>query len=147
MKKWQSNLCVAILAIVGLQLVSEDLNRYFYQVPVTKEESAPISTDSKAKSKDYQVQVVTKNDTITSESKNGTATDVAMPTDGKMTLVVLNSMDASALEQINGVGPVLAKRILEYRQKNGPFQSLDELNKVKGIGPKKLAKIKTQFAN
>lgn len=38
-------------------------------------------------------------------------------------------------ESLPGVGPVKAAAIVEYREKNGPFKSLDDLEKVKGIGP------------
>lgn len=42
------------------------------------------------------------------------------------------------LQQIPGIGPSLAKKIFEYREKNGPFATPDALLKVKGIGPGKL---------
>lgn len=38
-------------------------------------------------------------------------------------------------EALPGVGPVKAEAIVQYRQKNGPFKNLDDLEKVKGIGP------------
>jgi competence protein ComEA len=44
--------------------------------------------------------------------------------------------------QLPGVGETLAKRILEYREENGPFQSVDELDDIKGIGPKTLEKLR-----
>jgi len=53
--------------------------------------------------------------------------------------VDINSADASALaEGINGVGEKRAAAIIEYREANGPFQSVDELTKVPGIGTKLL---------
>ncbi len=53
----------------------------------------------------------------------------------------INRADASALEKLPGVGPTTAGNILEYRAKNGPFQKLEDLTKVKRIGPKTLQKI------
>jgi competence protein ComEA len=50
------------------------------------------------------------------------------------TLVNLNSADAAAFEQLPGVGPVLADRIVQWRTSNGPFRSIDELGEVSGIG-------------
>jgi competence protein ComEA len=41
---------------------------------------------------------------------------------------------------LSGVGPGKAKAIVEYREKNGPFKSADELKKVKGIGKATLEK-------
>jgi competence protein ComEA len=50
----------------------------------------------------------------------------------------LNTATAEQLEAIPGIGPVLAQRIIEYRQTHGRFQSVDELREVRGIGPKRL---------
>lgn len=52
--------------------------------------------------------------------------------------ISINSASALQLEELPGVGPAIAARIVEYRQTNGGFKSIDELEKVKGIGPKKL---------
>lgn len=55
--------------------------------------------------------------------------------------VNINTADAQTLAAVmKGVGPRTAKAIINYRSKNGPFKSLDELVNVKGIGPKTLAK-------
>ncbi len=49
--------------------------------------------------------------------------------------VNVNTADADALaEGIQGVGPALAERIVAWREQNGPFQSIDQLVEVKGIG-------------
>ncbi len=51
--------------------------------------------------------------------------------------VNLNTADAEALaEALDGVGPAKAQAIVAYREANGPFKSVDELVKVKGIGLK-----------
>jgi competence protein ComEA len=50
----------------------------------------------------------------------------------------LNTATADQLEAIPGIGPVLAQRIIEYRQTHGRFQSVDELLEVRGIGAKRL---------
>ena len=54
----------------------------------------------------------------------------------------VNTATAAELELLPGVGPALSKRIVEYREKNGPFANLSELDKVQGIGPKMLEKIR-----
>ena len=48
----------------------------------------------------------------------------------------LNQADLETLCLLPGVGEVKAQRILEYRQKHGPFASLQQLDQVEGIGPK-----------
>jgi competence protein ComEA len=54
----------------------------------------------------------------------------------------LNRASAAELAELPGVGPVLANRIVSYRNEHGPFKTLDELDKVKGIGPKLLEKLR-----
>jgi competence protein ComEA len=49
--------------------------------------------------------------------------------------VDLNAADAAELEGLPGIGPALAARIVEYREANGPFTSVDELADVSGVTP------------
>lgn len=56
--------------------------------------------------------------------------------------VNVNTASQAELEALNGIGPVKAKAILDYRQKNGPFKSVDDLKKVTGIGDKTLESIR-----
>ncbi len=50
-------------------------------------------------------------------------------------VVDLNAADAAALDTLPGIGPVLAERIVAWRDENGPFTAVDELGEVSGIGP------------
>ena len=54
--------------------------------------------------------------------------------------VDINRADAAQLATLNGVGPAKAESIVAYREKNGPFQSVDQLAEVKGIGLKTVDK-------
>jgi len=60
--------------------------------------------------------------------------------------VDLNRADRAALQGLPGVGPVLAERILEDRKHNGPFRSVEDLRRVKGIGEKTLERIRPHVA-
>ena len=55
--------------------------------------------------------------------------------------VNLNTATVEQLTTLPGVGPTLAARIVEHRQKSGSFKSVQEILAVKGIGEKNLAKI------
>ncbi|MCK0152939.1 helix-hairpin-helix domain-containing protein [Alcanivorax sp. S6407] len=57
----------------------------------------------------------------------------------------LNTADAAQLEQLKGVGPKTAESIIQWRDANGPFTSVDQLLAVKGIGEKTLAGMQDQL--
>jgi competence protein ComEA len=58
--------------------------------------------------------------------------------------ISLNSATAEQLDTLDGVGPATAQKILEYRRQHGGFRSVDDLGEVPGIGPKKLAALRTK---
>jgi competence protein ComEA len=56
--------------------------------------------------------------------------------------VDLNSADIDQLDELPGIGPTTAQRILDYREENGPFKRIEDLMEVKGIGEKKFLNLK-----
>lgn len=58
-------------------------------------------------------------------------------------LIDLNTADVELLINLPGIGEALAGRIVEYRQQNGPFASIDEVTEVSGIGDAKLESIRS----
>lgn len=73
------------------------------------------------------------------ERPTGTEAPTAARVPGR---VDLNRATASELEALPGIGPVLARRILAYREAQGPFRSVEELQEVSGIGPARLSQLK-----
>ena len=65
------------------------------------------------------------------------------PSDGSQ--ININTSTSQELQTIRGIGPVLARRIIEYRQTSGRFSSIDDLTNVKGIGEKTLEKIRARI--
>jgi len=61
---------------------------------------------------------------------------------GATGLVSINRASASELEALPGVGPVLAARIIAYREQHGPFSEIEDLLGVSGIGESKLASLR-----
>jgi comEA protein len=57
-------------------------------------------------------------------------------------LININSATAEELLELPGIGPAYSKRIIDWRNKNGRFSSVDQLLEIKGIGEKRLASIK-----
>lgn len=60
--------------------------------------------------------------------------------------VPINRADETELDTLPGIGPALAKAIVEYREENGGFSSLEELMEVPGIGEKKFAELKDRVS-
>jgi len=57
-------------------------------------------------------------------------------------LININTAGVSELDSLPGIGPALAQRIVDYRQANGPFRTIEDIKKVKGIGDNIFAQIK-----
>jgi competence protein ComEA len=57
----------------------------------------------------------------------------------------LNTATAAELEKLPGVGQKVAARIVEYRQKHGPFKKVEELMNVQGVGEKSFLQFRSQL--
>ena len=57
----------------------------------------------------------------------------------------LNRAGAAELDALPGIGPVLARRIVEHRTHHGPFRRVEELRAVRGVGPRLLARLRTRL--
>ena len=77
-------------------------------------------------------EIISENNEINKEYVNNKS-------NGKINI---NTSSIDDLQKIDGVGPSLANRIYQYRIKNGPYKSIDELKNVSGIGDKKLDSIR-----
>lgn len=64
---------------------------------------------------------------------------------GSSQLININRADPWLLEALPGIGPAMAKKIIDYRFKNGPFRSKKELMKIEGIGSATFEKLKDKI--
>jgi competence protein ComEA len=61
-------------------------------------------------------------------------------------IVNINTATVAELDALPGIGAKVAARIVEYRQKNGPFKKVEELMNVRGVGEKNFLKLKGQLS-
>ncbi len=71
----------------------------------------------------------------TKEASQGNAAEVVYP-------ININTADQATLQLLPGIGETYAKRIIEYREQNGGFKSVNELMKIRGIGEKRLQRLR-----
>jgi competence protein ComEA len=77
---------------------------------------------------------------VTPEQPAQPAPDGSHP--GSVSTIDLNRATAAELETLPGIGPSTARAIVEDRDRNGPFATVDDLDRVSGIGPSKLAALR-----
>ena len=77
------------------------------------------------------------------QSKGAVRSTTAKP--ASTAIVNLNTASPTDLEGLPGIGAKTAARIVEYRQKNGPFKKIEELMNVRGVGEKNFLKLKPQI--
>lgn len=140
-------LCVITTAVIGAVWYKNQLRVWLEYEPLP---TAPISTHETMKPFEATSSASTDFKTPSTEKS---ATEVVQKTDksdmikgeqspsASSTLVRINQMSATEWDALKGIGPVLAKRIIDDRRSNGPFKTLEDLGRVKGIGEKKLKNI------
>lgn len=114
--------------------------------PETREasSSAPVSTEPPAASSESSVTESVPPDSAP-ESTPQTGETVSSSSESVSGLININTAAAYELQRLNGIGEVKARAIIDYREQNGGFSSVDELINVKGIGEKTLEKIRADI--
>lgn len=61
---------------------------------------------------------------------------------GAVRLIDMNQAGLAELDLLPGIGPALGQRIIDYRREHGPFQTVESIQQVSGIGPRTLEKLR-----
>ena len=88
-------------------------------------------------------QPAVQDEDLTNEPDDQDEFPVIVPSsvDTEPQIVNINTATVQDFENLPGIGPVMAQRIVDYRDEHGPFKSVEELTKVKGIGESKLEEL------
>jgi competence protein ComEA len=91
-----------------------------------------------------QIQTEVPSPAISTMSEDNQAphNPTSPPVESRSEQININTADQATLETLSGIGPVTAQKIISFRKENGPFTSIEEIQKVKGIGPVTFEKIK-----
>ncbi len=96
--------------------------------------------NEKNEDKEYITQDSGEN--IIVEEGNGFNKNNSNSKEGEKSKVNINTANQTELETLPGIGPSLAQRIIEYRNENGEFEKIEDIQNVKGIGDAKYSNIK-----
>ncbi|GEM87381.1 ComEA family DNA-binding protein [Meiothermus granaticius] len=137
MERWLSGLYVAV--VLGLGLVSLWPRLTVQFAPVEAHAPLPLTTPPSAPGLPAQTLPEPPKRTgpeplSANQAKNSARTLTPGPVRAAVAKVNLNTASQAELESLPRVGPALARRILEGR----PYRSLEDLDRVKGVGPKML---------
>ena len=91
-----------------------------------------------------QLKVPEKNPAVNGSQNDRSKIDKSKSVDNGEK-VNINTADERTLDNLPGIGPAMAKRIIEYRETEGAFQSIEDIKKIRGIGEAKFAKLKDKI--
>ncbi|EOT44610.1 helix-hairpin-helix domain-containing protein [Enterococcus columbae] len=80
--------------------------------------------------------------TASQDERTNLVTSTSSTSEQQQNLVNINEADLTTLQTLSGIGEKKAQAIIAYRQENGSFKSIDDLNKVPGFGEKTVEKIR-----
>lgn len=122
----------ANLSKINLAYQLED-GQKLYVPNINDKEEIEYITEDVAKN-----NIIDNNGIVTDEKENN-KTNIER---GEKVMVNINKASQAELDALPGIGPSIAESIIEYRNENGKFSSIDDIKNVKGIGDAKYDKIK-----
>ena len=99
-------------------------------------------TDSIFQARSEPHTLSSRNASLTDDSSTADSSSIPYARKKTSAPVNINIATRDDLIQLPGIGPAYAERIITYRTENGPFKSADDLENVKGIGKKRLERLR-----
>ncbi|MBV8459782.1 MAG: helix-hairpin-helix domain-containing protein [Candidatus Eremiobacteraeota bacterium] len=119
----------------GGALGNADLEQLNLAQTLTDAMKIDVPRKGQVLSASFAQQAISSDTTATHRARHGSGRSSHKLQPGQT--LDINTATETELTQLPGVGPGLARRIVEYRTANGPFQTVDDLQNVSGIGPSK----------
>lgn len=132
----------SVLLILNAQLYAKEFDQSYLK---WKEQQEKV--DAKLKSEDPNYYL-SRADGGSGTNKQATSKSASISSNAAQNSakIKINSANITELQQLNGVGEKKAQAIIEYRQQHGKFKQVDELQNIKGIGPKLIEKNRARLA-
>lgn len=131
------------------QIASPTASGITQLIPKESENTAVQELDSQAQLTETKQESMPKGQVEQKDASAAQPQDVTNPaptiSSASEGLINVNQATADELTELPGIGPSKAKAIIQYREKYGPFQKMDELLEVKGIGSKILDKMRSKI--
>ena len=134
MKKQKIPILVLITCIFAAFVFGFFAGRNLNRTPVQIRTISPAPETAFASAEDTAATETETASTESSDSASSENASVSFP-------ININTATSAQLENLPGIGPVIAQRIVDYRNANGPFASTGQLINVSGIGETRLAAI------
>jgi competence protein ComEA len=133
---------IAMLTVTGLFL-SGLLIQHVWELHATVPEDYYVTADSVFAAKTQRLSDTLPGHLQRLSMDTTDTTEEAVDRPTEQVRINLNAATARQLQQLSGIGPVLAERITVYREEYGAFRQLEDLTNVSGIGSKTLEDIRT----
>lgn len=125
----------------GGLLPTADVNNFNMAEVITDGQHIRVP-EKNVESSPNESQNVSNENVIASNSNNSKSISSNKKTTSAGGVVNINTANSEELQTLNGIGPKMAEKIIEYRQNNGSFKSIEEIKNVRGIGDKKFEKLR-----